>query len=50
VDILRGRGYEAVQMSVVYPEHGQDADRLLAAFHGNPVSQASAPGEAPHGG
>jgi len=50
VEMLRRRGYEAVQMSVVYPEHGQDADRLLAAFHGNPVSQASAPGEAPHGG
>ena len=50
VGMLRRRGYEAAQMSVVYPEHGPDADTLLAAFHGNPVSQASAPGDAPHGG
>jgi PAS domain S-box-containing protein len=50
VDMLRRGGYEAAQTSVVYPEHGQDADRLLAAFDGDPVSQASAAGEAPHGG
>ena len=50
VDMLRRRGYEAAPTSVVYPEHGQDADRLLAAFHGNPVSQALAPGGAAHGG
>jgi PAS domain S-box-containing protein len=49
-EMLRRRGYEAGQVSVVYPEQGQDTDSLLAAFRGNPVSQASAPGEAPHGG
>ncbi len=50
VDKLRRRGYEAVQTSVVYPEHGKDADRLLAAFQGNPVSPAPPPGEAAQGG
>ena len=50
VDMLRRRGYEAAQMSVVYPGHGQDADSLLAAFHGNPVSPATPPGEAAQGG
>ena len=50
MDMLRGRGFDVAQMSVVYPEHGQDADILLAAFHGNPVSHAAAPGEAAHGG
>jgi PAS domain S-box-containing protein len=50
VDLLRRRGYEAAQTSVVYPEHGQDADSLLAAFHGNPVPPAPAPGEAAYGG
>ena len=50
VDKLRRRGYEAVQTSVVYPEHGKDADRLLAAFQGNPVSPAPPPGEATQGG
>ena len=43
VDMLRRRGYEAAQTSVVYPEHGLDADSLLAAFHGNPVSPGSGP-------
>jgi len=50
VDILRRRGYEAAQTSVVFPEHGEDADSLLAAFHGNPLSPAPAPGEAVQGG
>jgi len=50
VDRLRRRGYEAVQTSVVYPEHGKDADGLLAAFHGNPVSPAPSPGETAQGG
>jgi hypothetical protein len=50
VEMLRRRGYEAAQTSVVYPEHGQDADSLLAAFQRNRVSQAPAPGEAAQGG
>ncbi|MBF8258253.1 MAG: sensor histidine kinase response regulator, PAS and PAS [Actinobacteria bacterium] len=50
VDILRRRGYEAAQTSVVYPEHGEDADNLLAAFHGNPVSPGPPPGDAAQGG
>ena len=50
VETLRRRGYEAAQTSVVYPEHGEDADSLLAAFHGNPVSPAPPPGEAAQGG
>lgn len=50
VDILRKRGYEAAQTSVVYPEHGEDADSLLAVFHGNPVSPAPPPGETAQGG
>jgi PAS domain S-box-containing protein len=50
VDMLRRRGYEAAQTSVVYPDHGQDADSLLAAFHGNPVSQAPDPEETTQGG
>jgi PAS domain S-box-containing protein len=50
VDGLRRRGYEATPTSVVYPEHGEDVDSLLAAFLGNPVSPAPAPGEAAHGG
>ena len=50
VDMLRRRGYEAGQTSVVYPEHGKDADSLLAAFHGNPVPPAPPPGEAAQGG
>ncbi len=50
VEILRRRGYESDQTSVVYPEHGEDADTLLAAFHGTPVSPAPPPGEAAQGG
>jgi PAS domain S-box-containing protein len=38
VDILRRHGYEAAHVSVVYPEHGQDVETLLAAIDGNDVS------------
>lgn len=50
VDMLHMRGYEAAQAWVVYPEHGQDADSLLAVFQRNRVSKAPVPGEAGQGG
>jgi hypothetical protein len=50
VDKLRGAGYEVAQTSVVYPDHGENADRLLAALQRNPVPQAPASAEASHGG